>query len=120
MKDKLPDYVIKQCTIYYLRHVIIIRLIRCGNKPFYTAYYSVDKKFKGRSKDWIDANFPYVHNGYSFPPSTLVGCNPKLTFVGWNYNHNGDITEDHSFDLIKEEAILALEEYINMFEEEER
>lgn len=117
MKDKLPDYVLEQCKIYINGHVIIIRLIKCGNKQFYTAYYSVDKKFKGRSKDWIDDNFPYVHNGYSFPPSTLVGCDPKLTFVGWNYNHNGDITEDYFFDLIKEESIIALEQYISMFEE---
>ena len=120
MKDKLPDYVLEQCKIYINGHVIIIRLIKCKERPFYTVYYSVDKRFKGKSKDWIDNNFPPVPNGYSFPPSTLVGCEPKLTFVGWDYYQYGDTNEDYSIDSIKEHAILVLEQYINMFEEGER
>lgn len=120
MKEKLPDFVLKQCKVNHRGHIVIVRLIKCGKTPFYTAYYSVDKKFKGKSKDWIDYYFPTVHGGYSLPPSTLVGCDPKLTFVGWDYYHNGDVTEDYSIELIKQHAIGCLDEYINKFEAGER
>lgn len=120
MEEKLPDYVLEQCIIYIKKHMIVIRLLNIGEKPYYTAYYSINSKFIYKDAEWLDNNFPPVHGGYSFEPSDLEGINSNLTFVGWNYNHNGDITEDYSFDLIKEEAILTLEEYINIFEEGER
>lgn len=120
MEDKLPDYVLKQCIIYIKNHRIVIRLLNLGEKPYYAAYYSINSKFKYKDIDWIDNNFPFVHGGYSFEPGVLEGINSDLTFVGWDYGHYGDVTENYSIDLIKEEAILALEEYINMFEEGER
>ena len=51
MKDKLPDYVLEKCKIYINGHVIIIRFIKCRERPFYTVYYSVDKRFKGKSNN---------------------------------------------------------------------
>ena len=120
MEDKLPDYVLEQCVIYIKNHMIVIRLLNLGMKPYYTAYYSINSKFKYKDIDWIDNNFPPVHGGYSFEPGVLEGINSDLTFVGWDYVYIGDVNENYSIDLIKEEAILALEEYINMFEEGER
>ena len=120
MEEKLPNYVLEQCIIYIENHMIVIRLLNIGEKPHYTAYYSINSKFKYKDIDWLDNHFPFVHGGYSFEPGVLEGINSNLIFVGWDYGHIGDVTENYSIDLIKEEAILALEEYINMFEEGER
>ena len=120
MEDKLPDYVLEQCVIYIKNHMIVIRLLNIGGKPYYTAYYSINSKFIYKDVEWLDNNFPPVHGGYSFEPGVLEGINSDLTFVGWDYVYIGDVNENYSIDLIKEEAILALEEYINMFEEGER
>lgn len=120
MEDKFPDYVLEQCIIYIENHMIVIRLLNIGEKPHYTAYYSINSKFKYKDIDWLDNHFPFVHGGYSFEPGVLEGINSNLIFVGWDYGHIGDVNKNYSIDLIKEEAILALEEYINIFEEGER
>lgn len=106
----------EQYTEEYKGHVIVVRklFIPYYSKPFYVAYYSIDKEFADKELDWLDENLPSVHGGYSFMPNCLPKVEDRykdLIFIGWDYNHAFDMEKPYTMQGVIIDAKKAVDLY---------
>lgn len=111
----------EQYTEEYKGHVIVVRKLISPfyNRPFYVAYYSLDKEFRYKDIDCLEESLPIVHGGYSFMPDYLPKVEDRykdLTFIGWDYNHAFDMEMPYTMQGVILDAEKAVDSYKELYE----